>query len=209
METPIQTSQMNYTMPSQLQEALSSMSSLTKHLLEISKTLTFLRREFRGEALYQDDKGNQTWIQTSKPIFVKVDFKTNKPLMEKVKMPDGTEKDVYVANDEAIDEILSILKFAGVNQITPISNIEFDNYMDDLREFECKLAGVLCLKQREWGLDKELLPMMQFKIKTIVQDVRSMSVKGMTIKILQTTVQRVEQLIEGDGTKRREKVSPY
>jgi len=209
METPIQTSQMNYTMPSQLQEALSSMSSLTKHLLEISKTLTFLRREFRGEALYQDDKGNQTWIQTSKPIFVKVDFKTNKPLMEKVKMPDGTEKDVYVANDEAIDEILSMLKFAGVNQITPISNIEFDNYMDDLREFECKLAGVLCLKQREWGLDKELLPMMQFKIKTIVQDVRSMSVKGMTIKILQTTVQRVEQLIEGDGTKRREKVSPY
>jgi|SRR3972149_1830892 len=209
METPIQTSQMNYTMPSQLQEALSSMSSLTKHLLEISKTLTFLRREFRGEALYQDDKGNQTWIQTSKPIFVKVDFKTNKPLMEKVKMPDGTEKDVYVANDEAIDEILSMLKFAGVNQITPISNIEFDNYMDDLREFECKLAGVLCLKQREWGLDKELLPMMQFKIKTIVQDVRSMSVKGMTIKILQTTVQRVEQLIEGDGTKKREKVSPY
>ena len=209
METPIQTSQMNYTMPSQLQEALSSMSSLTKHLLEISKTLTFLRREFRGEALYQDDKGNQTWIQTSKPIFVKVDFKTNKPLMEKVKMPDGTEKDVYMANDEAIDEILSMLKFAGVNQITPISNIEFDNYMDDLREFECKLAGVLCLKQREWGLDKELLPMMQFKIKTIVQDVRSMSVKGMTIKILQTTVQRVEQLIEGDGTKRREKVSPY
>jgi len=185
------------------------MSSLTKHLLEISKTLTFLRREFRGEALYQDDKGNQTWIQTSKPIFVKVDFKTNKPLMEKVKMPDGTEKDVYVANDEAIDEILSMLKFAGVNQITPISNIEFDNYMDDLREFECKLAGVLCLKQREWGLDKELLPMMQFKIKTIVQDVRSMSVKGMTIKILQTTVQRVEQLIEGDGTKKREKVSPY
>ena len=209
METPIQTSQMNYTMPSQLQEALSSMSSLTKHLLEISKTLTFLRREFRGEALYHDDKGNQTWIQTSKPIFVKVDFKTNKPLMEKVKMPDGTEKDVYMANDEAIDEILSMLKFAGVNQITPISNIEFDNYMDDLREFECKLAGVLCLKQREWGLDKELLPMMQFKIKTIVQDVRSMSVKGMTIKILQTTVQRVEQLIEGDGTKRREKVSPY
>jgi len=209
MEAPQQQSQMNYTMPSQLQEALNSMSSLTKHLLEISKTLTYLRREFRGEALYQDDKGNQTWIQTSKPIFVKVNFKTNKPLMEKVKMPDGTEKEVYVANDEAIDEILSMLKFAGVNQITPISNIEFDNYMDDLREFECKLAGVLCLKQREWGLDKELLPMMQFKIKTIVQDVRSMSVKGMTIKILQTTVQRVEQMIEGDGTKKREKVSPY
>jgi len=204
-----QQAQMNYTMPSQLQEALSSMSSLTKHLLEISKTLTYLRREFRGEALYQDDQGNQTWIQTSKPIFVKVDFKTNKPIMEEITMPDKSKKIVYVPNDEAIDEILSMLKFAGVNQITPISNIEFDNYMDDLREFECKLAGVLCLKQREWGLDKELLPMMQFKIKTIVQDVRSMSVKGMTIKILQTTVQRVEQLIEGDGAKKREKVSPY
>jgi len=185
------------------------MSSLTKHLLEISKTLTYLRREFRGEALYQDDKGNQTWIQTNKPIFVRVDFKTNQIIMEDYVMPDGKVKRVYVPNDEAIDEILSMLKFAGVNQITPISNIEFDNYMDDLREFECKLAQVLGLKQREWGLDKELLPMMQFKIKTIIQDVRSMSVKGMTIKILQTTVQRVEQLIEGDGVKKREKVSPY
>lgn len=209
METPQSTQQMNYTMPSQLQEALSSMSSLTKHLLEISKTLTYLRREFRGEALYEDDKGNQTWIQMNKPLFVRVDFKTGKPLMQNFKMPDNSTKEIYMPNDEAIDEILSMLKFAGVNQITPISNIEFDNYMDDLREFECKLAQVLALKQKEWGLDKELLPMLQYKIKTLVQDVRSMSVKGQTIKILQTTVQRVEQLIEGEGTKKRVSVSPY
>ncbi len=201
--------QSNYSMPSQLQEALSSMTSLTKHLLEISKTLTYLRREFRGEVLYQDEKGENQWIQISKPMFVKIDFKTNKPIMKKIKLSDGTERTIYVPNDEAIDEILSMLKFLGINQISPLGKIMFDNYMDDLREFECKLAAVLCLKQREWGLDKELLPMMQMKIKTIVQDVRSMSVEGTMLKSLQTTVQRVEQLIEGEGTKRRDKVSPY
>lgn len=214
MEMPSQaqpsfSSQSNYSMPSQLQEALSSMTSLTKHLLEISKTLTYLRREFRGEVLYQDEKGESQWIQISKPMFVKINMKTNTPLTETKKLPDGTERIIYVPNDEAIDEILSMLKFLGINQISPLGKIGFDNYMDDLKEFECKLAAVLCLKQKEWGLDKELLPMMQTKIKTIVQDIRSMSVDGVMLKSLQTTVQRVEQLIEGDGTKKREKVSPY
>jgi hypothetical protein len=142
-------------------------------------------------------------------MFVKMDFKTNKPMKQMVKSMDGKEIETYIPNDEAIDEILSMLKFLGINQISPLGKIGFDNYMDDLREFECKLAAVLCLKQKEWGLDKELLPMMQTKIKTIVQDVRSMSVEGIMLKSLQTTVQRVEQLIEGDGVKKREKVSPY
>lgn len=204
------TQSVNYATPGQLQDALNTMSSLTKHLLEISKTLSYLRREFRGEVMYEDNEGNIHWLQMSKPTFVQVDLKTGQPVKKTIKSP-VTKKDieVYIPNDEAIDEILSMLKFMGVNQVSPLGNIEFDNYMDDLREFECKLAAILALKQKEWGLDKELLPMIQSKIKTMVQDIRSMSVKGNMLKALQTNVQRVEQLIEGEATKRTGKVSPY
>ncbi len=197
----------NYSMPSQIKEVSDTMASLTKLLLEVSNTLLSMRREFRGEALFQDQDGESHWIQISKPAFVVIDFKTGEPIKQKQKMPWGEEKTVYLPNDEAIDEVLSMLKFAGVNQISPIGFNPEDNYQDDLREFECKLAAVLALKQKEWGLDKELLPMIMFKIKTLVQDVRSMSVKGGTLKAIQTTVSRVEQVLEGEKTK--SKLSPY
>ena len=64
----------NYVHPGQLQEAQQAMASLTKLLFEASNTLIALRREFRGEALYQDENGNSTWIQISKPVFVKIDY---------------------------------------------------------------------------------------------------------------------------------------
>src|SRR5690606_13621468 len=112
-------------------------------------------------------------------------------------------------NDEAIDEVLSMLKFMGINQINPIGFNTTENYLADLLEFECKLAAVLALKQRSWGLDKEMLPMIQSKIKTLVQDARSLSVQGKVLLALQTTVQRVEQSIEGQKQSRFEKASPY
>ncbi len=199
----------NVVMPSQIAETAQVMASLTKLLLEASNVLIFLRREFRGEAVYQDGEGNNHWVQISKPLFVRVDLKTGKPLMKRVKMPWNEVKDIYIPNDEAIDEIISMLKFAGINQVTPIGNISSDNYLDDLLEFECKLAGVLALKQEEWGLDKELLPMIQFKIKTIVQDARSMAVNGNVLKALQTSVQRVEQAFEGERYPRKDKSGPY
>ena len=193
----------NYVHPAQLQEASQAMASLTKLLFEVSNTLISLRREFRGEALYQGDDGSSQWIQLSKPVFVKVDYKTNEPLQREQKMPWGEIRKIFVPNDEAIEEVLSMLKFAGVNQVTAIAGIDNNNYLDDLKEFECKLAACLCLKQKEWGLDKELLPMLQFKIKTVVQDARSLALEGRTLKALQTTVQRVEQMIEGDKNVRK------
>jgi hypothetical protein len=209
-QAPQYYSNSNYMHPSQLQEASQAMASLTKLLLECSNTLIALRREFRGEALYQKEDGNSQWVQVSKPVFIKVDYKTNKPMTKMEKMPWGEEKIVFIPNDEAIEEVLSMLKFAGVNQVTAIAGIDNNNYMDDLKEFECKLAGCLCLKQREWGLDKELLPMLQFKIKTVVQDARSLALEGRTLKALQTTVQRVEQMIEGDKNVRKLAASsPY
>lgn len=200
----------NYIHPSQLQEASQAVASLTRLLFEVSNTLIALRREFRGEALYQSEDGANQWIQISKPVFVKVDFETNQPVKRDEKMPWGETKNVYVPNDEAIEEVLSMLKFAGVNQITSMAGIDNDNYLEDLKEFECKLAATLCLKQREWGLDKELLPMLQFKIKTVVQDARSLAIEGRVLKALQTTVQRVEQMIEGDkAAKKVMGASPY
>jgi hypothetical protein len=190
----------NYAYPSQMNEAEKAVASLVRLLYGITDVLTSLRREFRGEALYQDDSG-QHWVQVTKPLFVKFDFKTNTPVKITTKTPWGEEKEVYIANDEAIEEILSNLKFAGVNQITAVAGIDQNNYLDDLKEFECKLAATLALKQKEWGCDKELLPLLQFKIKTIVQDARSLALDGRTLKAIQTTVQRVEQLIEDKNKK--------
>lgn len=198
-----QSNSSNFVMPSQMQEAVNQMASMTKLLLEVSNIITVLRREFRGEALYQSDDGSSNWVQVSKPVFICMDIKSGKPLKKIEKMPWGDEKEVYLPNDEAIDEVLSMLKFSGLNQVQPIGRNPSDNYLDDLREFECKLAGVLCLKQKDWGLDKEMLPMIMYKIKTLVQDARSLSVEGNTLKALQTTVQRVEQTIEDSRPKNK------
>ena len=207
---PIGSAPPTYSHPSQLHEASQAVASLTKLLLQAGQILTVLRREFRGEALYQLADGTSTWVQVTKPIFIRINAETEKPIKKQETMPDGETKEVYVPNDEAIEEILSMLKFVGMNQITPISNISDDNILDDLKEFECKLASTLCLKQKEWGIDKELLPMLQTKIKTIVQDARYMACKGGTLKALQTTVQRVEQAWEGEKFSKKSQIaSPY
>ena len=198
----------NFSYPSQIQDAQKAMSNLVTLLTEVTNVLVSLRRELRGEALWQDEAGNPYWIQVTKPAFVKMDFKLNKPIKIKKMMPWKEEVDVYLPNDEAIEEILSQLKSVGVNQITAISGISQDNYLDDLKEYECKLAAVLCLKQKEWGIDKELLPMLQTKLKTVIQDARSLALEGRTLKALQTTVQRVEHMME-ETRKKKEAPSPF
>jgi hypothetical protein len=60
-----------YVYPNQLQELQNNISSLTKILLESSSTLSVLRRELRGESLFQSEDGQSHWIQLSKPTFVK------------------------------------------------------------------------------------------------------------------------------------------
>lgn len=184
-------------------KALASIASL---LRESENLLPILRSEFRGEATYQYEDGTVEKVQVSKPLFIRVDFSTMKPIKKVVKYKEG-EKEIYVANDEAIEEILSMLKFMGLNKITNITNLSEGNVLDDLLEFESKLAAVLMLKQKEWGLDKTLLPMTMTKIKTIVQDARYMAVNGATIKAIQKTVQRIEQSNEGQPKGRG--VGPY
>ena len=196
----------SYSYPNQLKDATNQLTSLTKLLLESANTLSILRREFRGEALFSLEDGNSIWVQVSKPLFVKIDNTTEEPLKQMVKIPtsQGTEeKEIYIPNDEAIEEILQMLKFMGLNQVTPITKLKEDIINDDLRIFECKLAAVLCLKQKEWGLDKEVLPMIFTKISTIVQDARYMAREGAILHALITSVQRVEQAYEGERQPRK------
>ena len=200
----VEQQQTSYSYPNQLKEAGNALASLTKLLLESGNILSVLRREFRGEALFQFPDGTTTWVQVSKPLFVHIDYKTEKPIRIKSKFPGSEEpKEVYLANDEAIEEILQMLKFTGLNQVTPITALSEEIINDDLRLFECKLAAVLCLKQKEWGLDKEMLPMLQQKISTIVQDARYMARQGTVLKALTESVQRVEQVFEGERQPRR------
>jgi len=199
----------NYFYPNQMQELANSVSSLTKLLLESSQTLAVLRRELRGESLFQSEDGQSHWVQLSKPTFVKTDPLTQKPFKETVTLPDNTTKECYVPNDEAIEEVLSMFSAMGINKITPLTNLKEDIILEDLKIFECKLAATLCLKQKEWGIDKELLPMLQTKIATMVQDARYQSREGLVLKALQTTVSRVEQSIEGGPKQSKLNSSPY
>lgn len=187
-------------------KALASIASLLK---EAEAILPLLRREFRGEAIQQYEDGNFEYIQVSKPLFVKLDVITEQPLKKTVTYRSGETKEVYIANDEAIEEVLSILKFMGMNKMTLLTNIKEDMILDDLLEFECKFAAVLAIKQKSWGIDKELLPMIMIKIKTIVQDARYMACQGNTIKAIQKTVQRVESYYEGDNPKNKKRGGVY
>lgn len=198
-----------YSYPDQLRIATQQLHSMVKMLSEISGSLPTLRRVFRGEVLYQDESGNSQWIQIVKPMFVQTDPTTEKPLRQIITLPDKSTKQGFLPNDEAIEEILSMLYFLGLNPVTPLTNLDENIILDDLKEFECKLAATLTLKQKEWGMDKILLPIIQTKIKTAVQDVRYMAKNGTVLKALQTTVSRVEQVLEGERFRTKNKVSPY
>ncbi len=173
-------------------------SSVGALLKGSKKLLPILREEFRGEVTVQYNDGSVEKQQMYKPLFVKVDFKTDEPLMKEVTYKDSMgPTQIYIPNDEAINELLGMLKFMGLNDITPITNISMNLLMDDLMEFESKLAAILMLKQKQWGIDKALLPMTMTKIKTIVQDARHMAVNGSTLRAIQKTVQRIEHSTEG------------
>ena len=177
------------------------LASLTQILTGVSDTLDNLRREFRGETLFQDAQGNSDYIQTSKPLFVRMHPGTTNPIIIEVEVTEnGKTKKVkrYVPHDEAIEEILSLLKMCGLNQVTPLGASKEDIFNLDLYEFEERLSYLLTLKRKEWGIDKSLRPMIYKKIKQQVQDARSLQVDGRTLKALTTTVQHIEKVHLGD-----------
>jgi len=207
--TPAQTQQKNFSYPDQLRNQAEQLVSTIKMLSEIPKSISTLRRVFRGEALYQSEDGTNNWVQVVKPSFILLDKETRKPIKKMIKTSDGEEREVFLPNDEAIEEVLSMLYFMGMNQMTVLTNLDENTVLDDLREFECKLAGILCLKQVDWGLDKTLMPMIQTKIKTLIQDARYLCVNGGTMKALTQQVSRIEQVLEGGRDMKKVNMSPY
>jgi hypothetical protein len=199
----------NVSYPDQIRDQAQQIASTIKMLMEIPKSISTLRRVFRGEALYQSEDGTTEWIQVVKPMFIKLDPYTRQPITKVQSLPNGETRNVFLPNDEAIEEILSQLFFMGMNDITPLTNLNENNVLDDLKEFECKLAGILCLKQVSWGLDKAYMPMIQTKIKTIVQDARYLCVNGGTMKALTQQVSRIENVLEGDKAFKKQMMSPY
>ena len=204
-----QSPQRNVSYPDQIRNQAEQIASTVRMLSEIPKSISTLRRVFRGEALYQSEDGSNQWVQVVKPMFILLDKQTRKPIKKIIKSVDGEEKEVFLPNDEAIEEVLSMLSFMGMNQITPLTNLDENTVLDDLKEFECKLAAMLCLKQVEWGLDKPLMPMIQTKIKTIIQDARYLCVNGGTMRALTQQVSRIEQVLEGGKDSKKINMSPY
>jgi hypothetical protein len=192
--------QNQYSYPDQVGSFQKDVSSLVNMLKESTKSLISLRREMRGEVLMEYN--NQSyWVQLIKPKFVRMDQKSGLPLRQQLTLPDNTIKSIYVPHDEAIEEVLSILRSMGVNDTTKLTDLSEANILVDLRLFEKKLATLLCLKQKEWGIDKELLPILQLSIGTMVQDARYQAKDGAVLQSLLRTVQRIEQVIEGDKNK--------
>jgi hypothetical protein len=198
-----------FSYPDQIRNQAEQIASTVKMIIEIPKSISTLRRVFRGEALYQSEDGSNQWIQIVKPVFILLNKTTREPIRKEIKLPSGEIINGFLPNDEAIEEILSQLFFMGMSPITPLTNLDENTVLDDLKEFECKLAGILCLKQVDWGLDKALMPMIQTKIKTIVQDARYLCVNGGTMKALTQQVSRIEQVLEGERTTNKSKSSPY
>lgn len=163
---------------------------LIRKLTEHDDFLTVIRREMKGEQLFQDpESGENYWVQIDKPMFVKLN-KENKPIK---KLNPKTNKEEYLVNDDAINEILSILKSCGLNPITPLTNIKEDEIRADLYEMESKIAVLLAVKRKEWGIDKAEYPATVGKLKILIKDARYRAVDGTVLRALRTMTSRIEQ----------------
>jgi len=180
-------------------------ASLVEVLTGAHKILQVLRHEFRGEELIQTPEGENIWFQVSKPLFIRTNTKTEKPIKEKVKDPYGQVVEIYVPHDEAIEEILSAIKMCGVNQITPMGTTDDREMNLDLHEFEKVLSYLLTMKRKEWGIEKALRSMVFKKIKQQVQDARTMQKDGRVLKAISQTVKRIESAQIGERKPR----TPY
>ncbi len=150
---------------------MENLTGLNRLLLEYSNMPLLLKQEFRGEELIQIGN-SQMVIQTTKPIFV-VCNNEGKPLRVPSKIlkdHNGEPKMDYVPHEDAIDTIIQTLKFSGINKVTPITSLEENEIMWDLRTLNKKIAKVLALKQVEWGLDKEQMGLTHENIMTIIKD---------------------------------------
>ena len=183
---PIQGS---FQLPSAINEDIRDSIQLVRVLTEHDDFLNIIRREMRGEQLYQDESGETYWVQVDKPMFIKLD-KQNKPIRI---FNTKTKKWEYVVNDDGVNEVISLLKSCGLNPITPLTNINEEEIRADLMEMESKIAVLLTVKRKEWGIDKAEYPSAVGKIKILIKDARYRAKDGTVLKALRTITSRIEQ----------------
>lgn len=189
-EYPIQDNTMRGLIQSPAESSAAEQTvQLIRVLTDHDNILDVLKMELRGEQLYQSKDGERMMVQTDKPAFVILD-KLNKPI--KIINP-KTHKEEYLPNEEAINEVISILKFIGLNPVAPMTTIDENEIRADLLEIESKLAVLLTVKRKSWGIDKAQYPIIIGKIKVLVKDARYRSKDGVILKALRTITSRIEQ----------------
>ena len=162
---------------------------LLKVLTDHETTLDIIKNQLRGELAYKDANGEVYMIQVDKPYFCKTDI-NNQPL--KV-IDERTKKEIYVANDEAINSIMHILKLSGMNPVAPMTTIDENEIRADLLALESKLAVLLAANRKKWGIDKTQYPMILESLKVLIKDARYRSKDGTIIKAIRTVTSRIEQ----------------
>lgn len=186
-----------YHPPSSLDDEGDQLKQLIEVLTQHDKWLQILKMELRGEQLYQSNEGERFWVQTEKPMFIKVD-RQNKPI--KVINP-RTQKAEYICNEDAINEIISIVKMCGANPISPMTVINDEEIRADLFEMESKIAVMLFNNRQKWGIAKSEYPIYVGKLKIIIKDARYRSKDGIALKALRTMTSRIEQSSESQKNK--------
>ena len=165
---------------------------LIRVLTDHEDILDILKNQMRGEIAYQDKDGERYMVQVDKPMFVLLD-ELNKPVM---RINAKTGRQEYVPNDEAINEMISILKLCGLNPVAPMTTIDENEIRADLLEMESKLAVLLTIKRKAWGIDKAQYPVIIGKMKVLIKDARYRSKDGIVLKALRTITSRIEQAQE-------------
>lgn len=170
-QTPLMTQQEQY-MPSQVYQQREA-DNVLRTLLENEDLINLLEHEFKGEVMVVIND-EPRWIQKHKPI---------------------------IGNSDGINEVLRILRFMGLNKVSLLTSLDFNQINEKLRTFEYKLADLMFLKRQAWEINKEELPMIYHMIISIVEDAIFRAKDGQLIKTIRSTFQRQETEHQ-DKTKR-------
>ena len=163
---------------------------LIKVLTDHESFLNILRAELRGEQIFEDNSTHERYFaQTDKPTFIKLD-RLNKPLRV---MNERTGKEEYICNDDAINEVINIVKLCGLNPVSPLTAIDENEIRADLMEMESKIAVMLFSYRKSWGLAKPEYPIVLGKLKILIKDARYRAKDGIVLKALRTITSRIEQ----------------
>lgn len=187
-----------YRPPSSVEENLQEATQLIRVLTDHEPFLNILKQELRGEQLYQDSTGESYWVQTDRPMFILLD-KNNQPI--KI-LNSKTGKEEYAINEDAINAVINVIKMSGLNPVAPLTNINEDEIRADLLEIESKIAVLLTVKRKKWGIDKAEYPIIVGKLKVIIKDARYRAKDGAVLRALRTITSRIEQTSEQNKPKR-------